>query len=124
MYDAFARWLDHVLLAPMPNTVVAFNFNLYEGEGSFHLQLIAASRFDSSDEDWRCDEVFTTGMNFHELPHTAVGSDWRNALETAKVLIEQYLTKGAQRNSLKRAKAVGVGFVDGDVHVVRANAAA
>jgi hypothetical protein len=124
MYDAFARWVDKVLLAPMPNTVVAFNFNLYEGEDSFHVQLIGASRFDSSDEDWRCDEVFTTGLDFHELPHAAIGSDWRSALEAAKLLVEQYVATGARRDALTSAKAVGVGFVDGDVHVVRSSASA
>ena len=45
----------------IPDDVVDFSFNLNEDANkSLTLELIGASSFDTTDNDWACDEVFTT----------------------------------------------------------------
>lgn len=98
--------------------VAAYNFNLYQHDGSFAIQLIGATRFDSDDPSWPCDEAFSSGEDLFEIPHEIDGSDWQDGLATAKQLIMNYAHSGAQREKLKVAQGVGVGFVDGDIDLL------
>ena len=42
-YGEFSAWLDEVLKEELPEGIAAFNFNLYEGEDAFDIQLIGTS---------------------------------------------------------------------------------
>lgn len=114
---AFNSWVDRTL-SEHPMDVAAYNFNLYEHDRSFAIQLIGATRFDRDDPSWPCDEAFSSGEDLFEVPHEIVGSDWQDGLATAKQLIMNYVRSGAQREKLKGAHGVGVGFVDGDIDLV------
>jgi len=113
----FNYWVDRIL-SKHPMEVAAYNFNLYEHDCSFAIQLIGATRFDSDDASWACDEAFSSGEDLFEIPHEIGGRDWQDGLTTAKQLIMSYLRRGAQREMLKVAQGVGVGFVDGDIDLV------
>ena len=113
----FNNWVDRVL-SEHSMEVAAYNFNLYEHDRSFAIQLIGATRFDSDDPSWPCDEAFSSGEDLFEVPHEIVGTDWQDGLATAKQLIMNYVRFGAQREKLKVAQGVGVGFVDGDIDLV------
>ena len=115
---AFQSWLDRVLVRKIPKETVAFHFNLYEAEDAFHVQLIGAEEFSSDDPDWPCAETFSTEEDVFELPHSAVGEEWEQGLEAAKAAVQQYLATGTRAATLRASQGVGVGFVDGDVHVV------
>ena len=115
---AFNSWVDRTL-AEHPMEVAAYNFNLYDHDRSFAIQLIGATRFDSDDPSWPCDEAFSSGEDLFEIPHEIVGGDWQDGLATAKQLIMNYARSGAQREKLKVAQGVGVGFVDGDIDLLK-----
>ena len=56
MNNSVSNWIDKVLDQEIPNTVVAFCFNLYEeSDGSWAMELVGTERFDPEDEDWACD---------------------------------------------------------------------
>ena len=60
-YNRLETWLNDVMQMTIPNEVVAFCFNLYEDANkSWTLELIGSSSFDTTDNDWACDEIFTT----------------------------------------------------------------
>jgi hypothetical protein len=115
----FNNWVDRVL-SEHPMEVAEYNFNLYEHDRWFAIQLIGATRFNSDDPSWTCDEAFNSGEALFEMPHAIVGGDWQDALAAAKQLIVNYVRVGAQREKLKAAQGVCVGFVDGDIHLVAA----
>ena len=115
MLNKFSSWVDRILLENASTPVAAYNFNLYQHEEGFAIQLIGAKSFDQSDSDWACDEAFSSGEDLFELP--AVG-DWQDCLRVAKSLVEQYLETGKQALRLKASRAVGVGFVDSDLEIV------
>jgi len=118
-YSAFAAWLDLVLAQAIPTEVVAFVFNLYEGEDSFDVQLAGCPRFDKENDEWAAAHVFTTGENLFEIPRTWVRDDWCSALSVVKQIIARYLAEGDRAPKLTDAKAIAVGFVDGDLDIVR-----
>jgi hypothetical protein len=114
----FSRWVDRIMREHVARPAVAYNFNLYEHEEEFAIQLIGATAFDPSDDDWACDEAFSSGEDLFILPHSVVGRDWRNGLRESKGLIESYLEQGKEAGPLKASRGVGVGFVGGDLKFV------
>ena len=115
--DRFATWLSP-FLAESGDDTVAFLFNLYEHEDSFAVQIAGASRFDSLDASWTDSGTFTSGENLFELSHAVTGHQWESALISAKKLIAYHLQYGQHRSRLHEARAVVVGFVDGDLETV------
>ena len=118
LFDEFSSWTDRVLLEHADTPVAAYNFNLYEHEEAFVIQLIGAKSFDRSDSDWATDEVFSSGEDLFELSHSVVSSDWEECLRGAKALVKRYLETGKQAPRLKVSNAVGIGFVDGDLELL------
>lgn len=69
MYDKISTWLDGVFDRSIPEGVVSVCFNLYEdGDGSWSLEVVGCSSFDSEDPDWACDEV--TDFETRDEPFT------------------------------------------------------
>ena len=69
------------------------------------IQLIA-------DNDWACDEVFTTRdkpLTWHE------NKEWQDVLMMIEKLLKDYLEKGKYGNVLKERQGLAVGFADGDL---------
>ena len=119
MYNEFEAWLDDALSAELPEDIAAFNFNLYEdGDYLWSIELIGASRFDTEDPDWACDEVFT---NREEPLSWTAETDWENVLETMTDYVVKYLQEGKYADMLREYQAVGIGFVDGDITIVYVN---
>ena len=114
--NEFFNWLDEVLNKQLPNDIKAINFNLYEDEDNkWSVELVGTSVFDENNSDWACCEVYTTRNNPYVLIKE---SDWK-AIETLFIsYLNQYLDTGKYSNVLKKYSAVGIGFVDGDLHIV------
>ena len=116
-YADFASWLDIVLEPELPEGIAAFCFNLYEDTEDAHLfafQLIGALDYDPLLSDWACEELYSTGE--YLFLHRAL--DWESCLEEGAGLIKSYLTLGLRREKLLAARAVAIGFVDGDLETV------
>ena len=99
----FFNWLDAALCKELPGNVEAINFNLYEDGGDkWSAELAGTSTFDESSSDWACHEVYTT----RDMPFVLMKeSDWKT-VESLFVFL------------LKKYRAVGVDFVDGDLHIL------
>ena len=116
LYTDFADWLDRYLEEGLPEDTAAVNFNIYE-ETDFHwsVQLIAAGSFDPQDDQWACEEIFSTGEDLFAWRQEA---QWEEILEAAKALAGRYLAEGKHAAALKDCSAVTVGFVDGDLEML------
>lgn len=116
MYEKFEQWLNRILEKGLPEDAAATCFNLYEDTDNYwSIQLVATEYFDEEDEDWVCEELFTTGedlFTWHE------DTKWEAVLEASTALVTKYLTDGKYAGKLKKYEAVGIGFVDGDVSVL------
>lgn len=115
-YAPFSWWLDSVLEKSLPNETVAINFNLYEdGKSHWSMELVATSSFDKENDDWACDELFTTRDNPFEWQEDC---DFNRTLHFVEEIIRRYLAEGKYKDELIRYSAIGVGFVDGDILLV------
>ena len=115
----FSDWLDRALPATQPPTVKAFSFNLTNVYGKeYAVEVVGASRFDESNPDWACDEVWSPTPRQIDIPSGALGTEWEDVLPAASKLVLEYLASGARKDVLKSSEAVGIGFVDGDLHIL------
>lgn len=114
--DGFFGWLDAVLAGGLPAGIKAINFNLYDdGGGKWSVELVGTSTFDENSSDWACREVYTT----RDTPFVLMKeSDWKTVESLFVSLLEKYLDGGKYASALKKYRAVGVGFVDGDLHIL------
>ena len=110
----FFEWLDLILKNELNSEIKAINFNLYEDtDNKWSVELVGTFSFDKDNDDWTCDEVFTT----RDQPFVIeCESDWK-LVETFFIgLVNEYLSSG----KLKEYQAIGIGFVDGDLHILYA----
>lgn len=116
--EEFAEWLNSFLESELPEEIKAFNFNMYEGIDEYHVELIGSPTSPKDDDDWACDELFTTREELFFIPYQVAGSRWEEGLDFAIKLVDNYLKNGRFADKLKSYEAVGVGFVDGDIEFV------
>ncbi|MCT4618778.1 MAG: hypothetical protein N4A62_05255 [Marinisporobacter sp.] len=114
----FSEWLNQYLVLELPKEIKAFNFNLYEEEEEYHVQLIGSETLPEEDDDWACDEIFTTGENIFIIANEQTGDTWEEGLRFIIELVKKYLVHGKFTEKLKSVGVVGVGFVDGDIEIV------
>ena len=75
--------------------------------------MVGTFSFDKDNDDWTCDEVFTTRDHPFVIE---CESDWK-LVETFFIgLVNEYLSSG----KLKEYQAIGIGFVDGDLQILYA----
>lgn len=118
----FFRWVDQALAGSIPETTVAFHFNLYEGTDSVHVQLIGTESFVPGEvperDYWPGAETFSTGEGIFEIPFSVAGSEWKEWLKTSIEMAQSYIASGDKSNVLRASKGIGIGFVDGDMYVL------
>lgn len=120
IYDEFAKWLDNLLKNDMPDSVIAYNFNIYDEEDeTYGVQLIASDEFSEDDDDWACSEVYTSEEDIFYIDHSdEKDADCERGLEFISQLVDMYINDGKFSDKLKDVKAVGAGFIDGDINIV------
>ena len=88
----FFEWLDAILKNELSGDIKAINFNLYEDAGNkWAIELVGTASFDKDDDDWACDEVFTT----RDDPFVVKSkNDWESMEEFFIGLVNEYLSAG------------------------------
>ena len=121
IYNAFADWLNSLLEKDVPENTKAYNFNLYEEEDeTYGIQLIASDRFYENDGgEWACSEIYSSEEDIFYIDHSdEKNADRQRGMEFICSLINEYLKNGKYSDKLKNSKAVGAGFVDGDIEIL------
>ncbi|MBR1816330.1 MAG: hypothetical protein IJ763_06475 [Lachnospiraceae bacterium] len=116
MYFEFAKWLDRILDENMTIEGVGIVFNLYEDvDLHWSIQLTSTSYYDEDDEDWKCDEAFTSGEDLYTWKQD---TGWEEILDISIDVVKKYLDEGKYSKELKNYKVIGIGFVDGDLEIL------
>ena len=114
--DGFFAWLDAILARELEVGIRAICFNLYEDVGNkWSVELVGTDSFEEDSDDWACREVFATRDHPFVIQRA---SDWRTMEGVFTDLMRDYLSHGKYAGKLKQYQAVGLGFVDGDLHVL------
>jgi hypothetical protein len=115
-------WLASALAQEVPESVVAFSFNLFEletADAKYGIELVGADEFDPDDSDWACGEAWVASPRSISIPNAFANGDWDDCLRDAKRLLSKILGESsAPAAKLKEAKAVAIGFVDGDLELI------
>ena len=117
--DSFISWAARVLPASAPTGVLAYNFNIAEATAGFELEVIGSSSFDRENSDWVCEEAWTSRPHKYVVAYAEAGRDWEPFLAWAATAVRKFIESelpGA--DTLRKAHAVAVGFVDGELVVV------
>lgn len=118
MNNSIANWIDNILDKDIPETVVAFCFNLYEeSDNCWAMELVGTDCFDLVDEDWACNEVTDFGSR-EQLYRWRMEYKWDEALKYMSNELKLYLKNGKYAEVLKSQAGVGVGFVDGNIEII------
>jgi len=120
--DYFVLWLNEAL-SDVRTDIEAFCFNLNYPAGydnvEFGIELIGASRFDKTDDDWGCDEIWEPKQRDIIIPVEFSTKDWEVCQAKMKALIQDFLNSAnPYPDVLKRGKAVAIGFVDGHLDLI------
>ena len=120
---AFNQWLASVAPRSPLEGVVAYNFNIAQSSESFVVELVGSSYYDAADPDWACDETWTSRPSEFQSSYAVSGEAWEPFLREVFGAVKSFLVSGAgAASSLARAEAVTVGFVDGELLVVKGGA--
>ena len=117
----FRAWADAALAVDVPDTARAFSFNIYEHPEAFALEVTGSPAYKADDPSWAPEEVFAHRDSPFEIPRGLVADSWERALAAVVDLVRGYLRSCEPAHRLRRADAVAVGFVDGDLHVLWEN---
>lgn len=121
-HHQFECWIDRISQAETPDeTIIAYNFGLFETTKGYTIYLIGTKEFDELDEDWATTVDFQPKEKYLELnPIEVKHQQWQQILELAKNMIKNYLNSENFENSiLKNAKAITTGFDDGNLTRLR-----
>ena len=110
---SFNDWLNTLLSNnPLPNNTMAVNFNIYDfSEETYDVQLIASNLYDENDDDWACEEIYSSNENCFYFNKSDF--EYRElVLENVIELVAEYLENGLYSDMLKTGIAITAGFVD------------
>ena len=116
-YNNFTSWLNEILKNPLPENSKGINFYLYEEENqnTYGIQFVATKSFDLNDDDWACDDIFSSGENMYFFTNK---NNWEQILKEIELNIKDYLDKENESTVLKNYEGIGLGFVDGDLIIL------
>ena len=120
MSSSVAKWLEEVVrVENPPPAVIAFNIGLFESPEGYCAYLAGAERYSDSDPDWARDEAFTPQHRYCVLEELE-GRDWEEVQRSVVESLRGFLDSPLGGSSfLAKARAVTVGFDDGDLVPVR-----
>ena len=121
-FEEFNGWIVSALASEVPKTVVAYSFNLFElapGEAKYGIELIGSDEFDTDNSDWACNETWVANPRSISIPRACANGTWEGCLDDVRGLLTTTLSNSsATATKLKGARAVAIGFVDGDLELI------
>lgn len=121
MYDKVSKWIDQVFVCKTMNDVVAIVFNLYEdGDKTWSMEVVGTDCFDEDNPEWTCEEI--TDFGTRENPFVWKSSKgWEEVLKEISDILSEYLKIGNCAGLLKQFNGIGLGFVDGDLMIIKSD---
>jgi hypothetical protein len=120
--ENFRTWLAQALSEPIPASVSAYSFNLFEypetPEVKFGIELIGTGSFDPADADWACDEVWEPAERRLEIPTIYSSREWEECQRRLHNLVLSCIDFQPGGAILRQKQAVGLGFIDGELQLV------
>ena len=121
VYNAFENWIDYLIETnTMPEDTRALCLNLYEeGDDMYSMQIIAANRYSDTDDDWPCDETWSSGEDVFTISiANEEEKDRQRAYDIFTEIISAYVRDGKYSSLLTSYLALAMGYVDGELEII------
>jgi hypothetical protein len=118
------QWLSNICKTEAPDkSIVAYWFGIFESE-TYMLYLVGSNSYDSNDDDWACNTDFVPKHKYFALVNEDYKDlDWEDLLMKVKSKLVDFMKSTTFQNSFfAEATAIAVGFDDGDLHLLTAEA--
>jgi hypothetical protein len=100
--------------------VVAYSFNIAESADAFVVELVGSSFYYAGNSDWACDEAWSCRPNKFQSSFAESGKAWQRFLAEVCGAVGSFLhQRGPEFPGLANAQAVAVGFVDGELTLLK-----
>ena len=110
----FLEWLDSQLESDIPDSIIAFNINIYESP--FNIEIVGSNEYDPEDEDWACNEDWVPQNRMTSVSQSIFGESWNEAKNNILKMARAYIGSSSRNvGKLRAATAFTVGFVDGNL---------
>jgi hypothetical protein len=118
MHSSFDDWVEQQVRSA-PNDILAFSFNLFEEKGGFSVEIIGATEFWADNSDWACREDYVpVPRQRWQIPSSISGPNWESCLRAMTQEIDRLMERRGIRRLIS-VKAVALGFVDGDLQILK-----
>jgi hypothetical protein len=122
----YMAWLEDALADGAPANVVAFTFNLFEQSSNnarYGVEFVGCSEFDPDDSDWACSELWEPAKGRRsDIPLSFCDAGWDICLSCMRDLVASILQEPSPLSEqLNAVRGIGIGFVDGDLLLLKAD---
>ncbi|MDH7445652.1 hypothetical protein [Aquimarina sp. 2201CG14-23] len=114
----FSKWIKEIESTKAPNDkIIAYNFGLFESNGSYMMYLIGCKKYDTKNEDWVCDVDYEPKNKYFDLHNAELNnSKWEFVLEYAVKLVKGFMkTENYYQSFLVKSEYITIGFDDGNL---------
>lgn len=118
----FHQWLETMNeTEQIDQSIVAFNFGLFESEEGFTMYLNGSKIFDKDDDDWATNMDFEPKQKYFSFGNEFLkGKDWQDILRYSEHLVQTYIASEEFKTSIfAQAKGIAVGFDDGNLMIIK-----
>ena len=122
--QAFTEWLENInAIEKVDNSIIGFNFGLFETTNGFEMYLIGSKKFEIDDEDWATQVDFEPKQKYFQFgKEFSADKDWQAIQQLSEQLIRSYVPSEKFKTSLlANAKGITTGFDDGNLTVINVN---
>ena len=115
------QWLTNICKSETPDkTIVAFYFGIYQTVEGYEMYLSGSKEYSDCDNDWASGSDFVPREKYLALDITQYKNlEWQDLLEKVKKeLMDFKKTEMFESSFFNVAKAIAVGFDDGDLHFI------
>ncbi|WP_343557180.1 hypothetical protein [Sphingobacterium sp.] len=118
----FHEWVDNINeTEKIDNSIIAFNFGLFESEEGVTMYLTGSKVFDEDDDDWATNRNFEPKQKYFSFGNVFLkDKDWQDILKYAESLVQSYVKSEDFKTSIfAKAIAITVGFDDGELTIIK-----
>lgn len=122
--QTFTEWLEDInQIEKVDNSIIGFNFGLFETTNGFEMYLIGSKTFDKDDEDWAINVDFEPKQKYFLFgKEFSANKDWQDIQKLSEELILNYVNSENFKTSIfAYAKGITTGFDDGNLSIIKVN---
>lgn len=121
-FKSLNDWITNICLTENPDKkIIAYNFGLFETEEGYTIYLMGSETYNKQNDDWATSTDFSPQYDTYLLPLKEYKNiEWDKTLKKITKELKLFTTTSIFKKSfLAKAKAITVGFDDGDLTLIK-----